>query len=236
MGSTRSGNQRLEDYLARPSTWVRAVIFTATMMAVVAAHPVERLLGWQYDRSNLFSPVASWPDTLAWLLVAMAGQTVWLRVFRKEQSRIDRERLRADLLEGRILRMPFAARIGGLLASIVLAFGGMLLRQTGHVIEPAIFWTVWAGFLFFVLQETAFVLVPGEALVPEPDDELLAFLRGRVLKVGFATVVLSLCTISLLAIVLPIAVATVMPICLLASVFLPACLLRRLEYEADAAP
>ena len=235
MSSTRPGGQGLRSGLARSSTWVRAVIITATLMAVVAAHSVDRLFGWRYDRSDLFSPSSSWPDSLAWLLVAVIGKTVWLRVFRKEQRNAERERLRADLLNGRILRMPFAARIGGLLVSLVLAFGGALLRQVGHAVEPSMFWIVWAAFLFFVLQETACLLAPGEALLPDPNDELLAFFRGRVLKAGFSAAVASLATVSLLACFLPVAVAPALPVCLAASVLLPACLLRRFEHEADAA-
>ena len=222
-------------FLARPGggSWGSAILNAAGLMAIVAAHPVERLLGWRYDPSTLTSPLASWPDTLAWLLIAIVGETVWSRCTRR--GRAARARRRADLLAGRVLRMPFAARVGVLLGSMVLVLGVVALRRSGHAVEPGMVAIAWVVFLTAVLHETACLMLPGASVLPDPRDELMAFFRGRVLMAGFAAAIASLALVSLLAVFLPAAMVAALPVCLAASVLIPAWLLRRLEREADAA-
>lgn len=231
-GSSRE-RQGLTAVLASPAHWTRAVILTATMMAFLSLHPVERLLG---SRSEGFSPTPmSWRDALAWLVIAISVQTVWTHLFRREQWRAEKARIRADILSGRHKRMPFAARVGGLLISLLIVLAAEWDWRSGDASVASLLWIGWGALLFFVLQETAILLVPGEALHADRNDELLVFFSSRVLRTGFAAVIVSLAGLSVLACLVPATVALLLPFCLTTSVLVPAVRLRQLERAADAA-
>ena len=111
MGFRRPVGQYIKRELLRPSAWIWSVIAMVSMLATQAARPVEWLLGWPHDRPDSSSLVDGWPDLLAWLVMALAVQIVWNSTFGRDRRKAERAQLRADLLEGRIVRMPFAARV-----------------------------------------------------------------------------------------------------------------------------
>ncbi len=231
MSLSRPGNQRLKAILTDPKTWARNLATTASLMLIWAFHPITSLLGWPESGKTIHT----WPDTLAWLVLAIGGQALWRHHYRRNQSRADKEQLRADLLNGRLKRISFGSRVFGLLGCLTLVVCGETFRHAGRTTDTTLLLLAWMAFLFFILQETVMLIKPGESLLPDPNDELLAFLRGRALAVGFAAAILGLVAMSLLALLRSDLLALVMPVCLTVSVLVPAWRLHRLEKEADAA-
>lgn len=228
-GSRRANQDGGRGVLTNPWLWLRVLPGVALLIAFISFHPVERVLHQDHDLSNPLT----WKDALAWLVIMVLIKETWMRLFRRQQLQDEKQKLRTDLLAGHLQRMSFTARTIGTFVSLLLVLLGEWSWY--HNARASIPFLSISGvlFLFFVLQEVSILLVPGNSLLPNRNDELLSFFSARVLRIGFAFAIAGLTVMSLLALFRPSVLAPILPIWLALSVFLPALRLNRYEHEAD---
>ena len=128
-------------------------------------------------------------------------------------------------------RMSLFARSVFMLLALALVVAGSLLR--GPDGTPLLVVGV-PMLLLLTAAELATVLLPGDAMLPDPHDELLMFFRSRMLAVGYTVAVLSLAALYVVSLFAARYVETLLPVVLAVSVLVPGLVYRRLDRRAGA--
>jgi hypothetical protein len=152
-------------------------------------------------------------------------------LFRREQQRAERAALREAIVQGRMKRMSLAGRSVFMLLALALVVGGSLIRGADGT--PLLVIGV-PMLLLLAAAELNTVLHPGDALLPDPHDELLMFFKSRMLAVGYTVAVCSLAALYVVSLFAIRYVELLLPVVLALSVLVPGLVYRRLDRRAGA--
>jgi hypothetical protein len=167
----------------------------------------------------------AWADFVAVAVLLGLAKTVYTFVVRREKTRAEMTALRADIVSGRLKRMSLAKRCTALLLALALVVGGSLMGPPGKgllVVGVPLF-------LLLAASEVTVVLHPGDALLPDPHDELLMFFKARTLQVGYVTAILSLAALYVVSLFGTRHLGMLVAVVLAVSLLVPAFAYRRLD-------
>jgi ABC-type transport system involved in cytochrome c biogenesis permease subunit len=88
--------------------------------------------------------------------------------------------------------------------------------------------------LLITAVELMMVLHPGDAVLPDPHDELLMFFRSRMLAAGYSVAVLSLAALYVVSLFELRYLEMLLPVVLALTVLVPGLVYRRLDRRAGA--
>jgi hypothetical protein len=170
----------------------------------------------------------AWTNIAAVALVAMLAKTLYHFVWRPQQTRAEMAALRADIVSGRLKRMSLAARCTLLAFALALVAGGSLMGAQGKgllVIGVPLF-------LLFAAAELNILLHPGDAVLPNPHDELLLFFKARTLQVGYVTAIALLAAVYVASLFGTRYLGLLLAVVLAVSLMVPAFAYHRLDRRA----
>ena len=149
--------------------------------------------------------------------------------FRRKARLAEQAAFREDLRQGRVKRMSLASRSAVMLVSLALVVMGSLTQGPYESIclvlgVPAL--------LLFAAEEFNIILRPGDSVLTDRHDELLAFFRARTLQVGYSVAILSLVTVYLVSLLASRYVSVLLPIVLTISLLAPSLFYNRLDRRA----
>lgn len=210
------------EILERRAMWQSVgTILVAALINVGLLHILR-----QFDWFQRFS---SAHDFLASLVPMVVFLPLFLFVGRK--SRHQAHRAFSDALRrNQVKRASLSSRACVfLIALLLIAFA---LSHERH--ERAAFLFVGATLLgLSALYELNVLLRPGDTVTPDPHDELLVYMRARTLRFGYAISVLSLLTLSVIALFAIQYVSMAVPVALALSLLLPSMFFSRIDRRAD---
>jgi hypothetical protein len=162
------------------------------------------------------------------LLLAWASIPI-VFIFRRRRRLTDQLRFRADLRAGRVMRMSLATRCAVMLIALVMVVSGsltehgtLLLMLGGPVL------------LLFAVEEFNIILRPGNSVLTDPRDELLAFFKARSMQVGYTIAILSMAVLCLVSLFATRYVGALLPVGLTLSLLAPSLFYSRLDRRAGS--
>lgn len=170
-------------------------------------------------------------DVSVYNAVWIVGQSIYLYLFRRKQMAAESAAFRDDLRHGRVKRMSFAARWLFILFTLGLVVLGWIAP------EPHRRYILAVGlplFLLFCAIELNFIVHPGEAVFPNPRDELLTFFKARMLQAGYITSIAALVVLYLTYIFTPMYVGLLLPAILTVCLLVPTLVYIRLDRQAGS--
>ena len=212
--------------MRRPRTFGRAVSASIEIALVVGAvwyRPLARLGYGDFEARH-----GAWTNIAAVAAVLMLAKTFYHFVWRREQTRAEMAALRADIVSGRLKRMSLAGRCTILAFALALVAGGSLMGAQGKgllVVGVPLF-------LLFAAAELNILLHPGDAMLPNPHDELLLFFKARTLQVGYVTAILLLAALYVASLFGTRYLGLLLAVVLAVSLMVPAFAYRRLDRRA----
>ncbi len=150
-------------------------------------------------------------------------------IFRRRQRLTDQLRFREDLRAGRVMRMSLAMRCAVMLIALVMVVSGSLIEHGTLLLMlggPVL--------LLFAVEEFNIILRPGNSVVTDPRDELLAFFKARSMQVGYAIAILSMAILCLVSVFATRYVGALMPVGLTLSLLAPSLCYSRLDRRAGS--
>jgi hypothetical protein len=150
-------------------------------------------------------------------------------IFRRRQRIKDQLRFREDLRAGRVKRMSLAMRRSVMLISLSMVVDGSST-------EDGTIFLMLGGpvLLLFSIEEINIILRPGNAVLTNPRDELLAFFKARSLQVGYSIAILSMAVLCFVGLFATRYVGALLPVGLTISVLAPSLFYSRLDRRAGA--
>jgi hypothetical protein len=162
------------------------------------------------------------------LLFAWASIPI-IFIFRRRRRITDQLRFREDLRAGRVKRVSLATRCAVMLISLVIVVYGSLVE------DGAIFLMLGGPvLLLFAIEEFNIILRPGNSVLTDPRDELLAFFKARSLQVGYAFAILSMAVLCLVSLFATRYVGVLLPVGLTISLLAPSLFYSRLDRRAGS--
>jgi hypothetical protein len=176
----------------------------------------ERHGGYKFDADAYFVIWSTW----------IICKSLYLHFFRRGQGAAERAALRDALRHGRVKRMPLWARWLFILCFLGLVILGWTAppTQRTHLLALGV-----PLFLLFCAVELNLVVHPGEALLPDPRDELLAFFKSRMLHA-----IAALAASYLVYLFAPAYIGLLLPLVLAACLLVPSLVYIRLDRRAAA--
>jgi hypothetical protein len=189
--------------------------------------PFARLFGFEgfEQRHGL------WPEFVITATGFSVVKSLYGWLFRREQQRAERAAFREALVQRRVKRMPLAGRSALMLLALALVIGGSLMRSRDGT-SLLVFGVPML--LLAAAAELNIVLHPGDALIPDPHDELLMFFRSRMLAAGYSVAVLSIAALYVVSLFELRYVEMLLPVVLALTVLVPGLVYRRLDRRAGA--
>ena len=162
------------------------------------------------------------------LLFAWASIPIMF-IFRRRRRIMDQLRFREDLRAGRVMRMSLATRCAVMLIALGMVVGGSLIEHGTLLLMlggPVL--------LLFAVEEFNIILRPGNSVLTNPRDELLAFFKARSLQVGYAFAILSMAVLCLVSLFATRYVGALLPVGLTISLLAPSLFYSRLDRQAGS--
>ena len=206
--------------------WANTAVFFTAACLVVYFKPFAYLFGLQaFERRHGESA-----EILILIAVLIVSKAIYLWGFRRPEQLAELAALKDDLRQGRLKRMPLAARCAFLLATLGLLCIGWYAPEphSTRILALAV-----PLFLLFAAMELSTVLRPGDSVLPNPRDELLMFFRARMLRAGYVTAIAALVGLYLTSLFATRYLGLLIPIVLTVSLLVPALVYRRLDYQAE---
>jgi hypothetical protein len=207
--------------------WVELVLFLAGATLVIYYRP----LAAHFSAFRTFEERHKVFDVEDFIYVAIwiIGKCLYVYFFGREKWAAEQAVLRGALREGRVQRMPLWARWLFILCFLGLVIVGWMAPQPHHIriLEPAV-----PLFLLFCAVELNLVVHPGEALLPDPRDELLAFFKSRMLQAGYVAAIAALAALYLVYLFAPAYIGLLLPLVLAACLLVPSLVYIRLDRRA----
>jgi hypothetical protein len=150
-------------------------------------------------------------------------------IFRRRQRIQDQLRFRQDFRAGRVKRMSLATRCAVMLTSLSMVVGGSLAEDGTPFLMlggPVL--------LLFAVEELNIILRPGNSVLTNPRDELLAFFKARSLQVGYSIAILSMAVLCFVSLFATRYVGALLPVGLTISLLAPSLFYSRLDRRAGA--
>ena len=170
-------------------------------------------------------------DDTVYIALWVIGKALYLYFFRRGQGAAERAVVREALRQGRVRRMPLAARWLFILCFLGLVILGWM-APAPHRARMLVLGVPL--FLLFCAVELNLVMHPGETLLPDPRDELLAFFRSRMLQAGYVAAIAALAATYLVYLFAPAYMGLVLPLVLAACLLVPSLVYIRLDRRAAA--
>ena len=125
--------------------------------------------------------------------------------------------------------MAFAARWLFILSTLGLVIFGWVAPEPHrtHILALSV-----PLFLLFCAVELNVIVRPGETLLPDPGDELLAFFKARMLQAGYVASIAALVALYLTYLFAPAYVGLLLPAVLTACLLVPSLVYNRLDRQA----
>ena len=219
------GDQSQRKHRRRWTTWSETAGTTAAIWLVIYFRPFTSLFGLEsFERQH-----GTWVEVAILCAALIVSKTVYLWGFRRRAQLAELAIVKTNLRQGRISRMSLAARC----TLLLLALGLVIIGWYAPIpYGPHILAVSAPLFLVFATVELNLVLHPGEALIADPQDELLMFFRARMLKVGYTTAIAAVVVLYLVSLLAPAYVGLLIPIALTVSLIVPSFVYRRLDRQA----
>jgi len=170
-------------------------------------------------------------DVGAFFVIWIIGKSLYLYFFRRGRGAAERAALRDALRHGRVKRMPLAARwlfILSFLGLVILGWSAPPPHRTSILVLGV------PLFLLFCAVELNLVVHPGETLLPDPRDELLAFFKSRMMQAGYVAAIAALAALYLAYLFAPAYIGLLLPLVLAACLLVPSLVYIRLDRRAAA--
>ena len=221
---TRAWPQRRKLTLARSLE----LLALAVAIGLAAGYtPFARVFGFEgFEQRH-----GIWPEFVIVAVGSSLIRSLYTFLFRREQQRAEQAAWREAIVQGRLKRMSLAGRSVLLLLAVALVVGGSLMPSPDG---PRLLVIGVPMLLLLAAAELATVLYPGDAVMPDPHDELLMFFKSRMLAVGYTVAVLSLAVLYVVSLFAARYVETLLPVVLALSVLVPGLVYRRLDRRAGA--
>lgn len=152
----------------------------------------------------------------------------FLFFFRRKARLAELASSREALARGRVRRMSLPARWAILLIALGLVVAGAVIDAP---MRTALLIAGVPMLLLFGAEELNIVLRPGNFVVPDTRNELLAFFKSRAVQVGYAVAIVSLAGGYILSLFKPEYIRIVLPICLIVSLLVPTLVFSRLDQQ-----
>lgn len=220
------GRQSPQDRWRGWTKWANTAGIVTAVWLVMYFKPFAYLFGLQeFERRH-----GERAEISILIAVLIVSKAIYLWGFRRSKQLAELAAVEHDLRQGRLKRMPFAARCAFLLATLGLVCIGWYAPEphSTKILALAI-----PLFLLFVAMELSTVLRPGDVVLPNPRDELLMFFRARMLKAGYITAIAALVGLYLTSLFATQYVGLLIPIMLTVSLLVPALVYRRLDHQAE---
>ena len=209
----------------RTLTWDHPI---STLMAVALMMLFGALVQFSFAHLSWFQRLEERHGFWTQLLFAWASLPI-IFIFRRRQRIKDQLRFREDLRAGRVKRMSLATRCTVMLISLSMVVGGSLT-------EDGTIFLMLGGpvLLLFAIEELNIILRPGNTVLTNPRDELLAFFKARSLQVGYSIAILSMTVLCFVSLFATRYVGALLPVGLTISVLAPSLFFSRLDRRAGA--
>ena len=153
---------------------------------------VDAVRGFHWFNSLSRSERLSWLrvlDSQIYIAACVVGKLIYLHFFRREQQAAERAAFKDALRHGRVKRMSFAARWLFILCTLGLVIFGWIASgpDRTRLLVVAV-----PLFLLFCAVELNIIVHPGETVLPDARDELLAFFKARMLQAGYVASIAAL--------------------------------------------
>jgi hypothetical protein len=201
------------------STWIDLALVTAASLAL---RFILRNFIWfqRFEANHNF-----YAELMPIWVVCIA-----LPVFFRRKARLaEQAAFTEDLRQGRVKRMSLASRSAVMLVSLALVVTASFIPGPYEAV------CLMLGvplLLLFAAEELNIILRPGDSVLTDRHDELLAFFRARTLQVGYSVAILSLVTVYLVSLLASRYVSVLLPILLTISLLAPSFFYNRLDRRA----
>jgi len=193
---------------------------------VIVCTPFARLFGFESFEARHGGLML---EVVIYSVICIVVETLYLSLFRRKQMGLELAETREAIASGRIKRMSLAAR--WLFLSFFLALVLLGSIASGPYRMGILTLSV-PLFLLFCAAELGCIVNPGEALVPNPRDELLGFFKAKMLQAGYLTAIAALAILYLIYLAAPKYVGLLLPLALAACLLTPGLVYRRLDHQA----
>jgi hypothetical protein len=220
------GGQSPQNHWRGLTRWANTAATIVAVWLVMYFKPFAYLFGLQaFERRH-----GHWAEISILLAVLIVSKAIYLWGFRRSEQLAELAAVKDDLRQGRLKRMPLAARCAFLLATLGLVCIGWYAPEphSTKILALAV-----PLFLLFAAIELSTVLRPGDLVLPNPRDELLMFFRARMLKAGYVTAIAALVGLYLTSLFATQYVGLLLPIVLTVSLLVPALVYHRLDQQAE---
>ena len=225
----RHGDMRFS--LRRPHGWGRwtetAVLLLGTLLVLRYA-PFAHVFGFESFEARHGGYML---DFYVYMTVWVIGKSIYLYFFSRKQGAAELAAVKNALRHGRLKRMSFAARWLFILCMLALVSLGWVAPEPHRTYILAVAAPL---FLLFCASELNIVVHPGEALIPNPRDELLAFFKSRMLQAGYVASIAALVVLYLTYLFAPIYVGLLLPVVLTGCLLIPSLVYNRLDRLAGS--
>ncbi|HEX5460491.1 MAG TPA: hypothetical protein VFX20_11025 [Steroidobacteraceae bacterium] len=208
--------------------WVELGLFLAGFLLVIYYRPFAHLSALRAFEERHGGYLL---DDFFFVAIWSVGKLLYLHFFRRGEWAADQAAFRGALRQGRVKRMPLWARW-----LFILCFLGLIIL--GWTAPPPHRTRLLALgvplFLLFCAVELNLVVHPGETLLPDPRDELLAFFKSRMLQAGYVAAIAALVALYLVYLFVPAYIGLVLPLVLAACLLVPSLVYIRLDRRAAA--
>lgn len=212
----------------RGGRWVGFALLLTGCALIPFYMPFARLFGFESFEARHGGGLF---DFGIFIVLWSIGKALYLYVFRRRESAAELAAAKDAVAHGRMKRMSLAARwlfIVCTLALVILAWTAPEPHRT-HILTISV-----PLFLLFCAVELNFIVHPGETLLPDPRDELLAFFRARMLQAGYIVAIAALAVLYLIDLVAPKSVGLLLPLVLAACLLVPSLVYKRLDRQAES--
>jgi hypothetical protein len=168
-------------------------------------------------------------DDFVFVAIWSLGRFLYWHFFRREQQAAERAAFRDALKHSRVQRAPLWVRWLFIVCFLGLVILGWLAPQPHHTRLLALGVPL---FLLFCAVELNLVVHPGETLLPDSRDELLAFFKSRMMQAGYVAAIAALAASYLVYLFAPAYIGLLLPLVLAACLLVPSLVYIRLDRRA----
>ena len=207
---------------------VEFILFVAGCLLVIFYRPVAHVSAFRAFEERHGRYLL---DDFVFVAIWCVGRLLYLHFFRRGQWVADQADIRAALRQDRVKRMPLWGRWLLILCFLGLIILGWMAPPPHHTRLLALGVPL---FLLFCAVELNLVMHPGETLLPDPRDELLAFFKSRMLQAGYVAAIAALAAAYLVYLFAPAYIGLLLPLVLAVCLLVPSLVYIRLDRRAAA--
>lgn len=208
--------------------WAETSLLVTGALIVLRYTPFARLFGFESFEARHGGYML---DFYVYMAASLVGKSIYLYFFCRRQGAAKLGSFKDALRHGRVKRMSFVSRWLFILCTLALVILGWSAPEPHrkHILTIAV-----PLFLLFCAVELNCVVHPGETVMPNSNDELLAFFKARMLQAGYIAAIAALVVLYLTYLFAPTYVGLLLPAVLTACLFVPGLVYNRLDHQAGS--